>query len=207
MLTRLTFTALIALPLSFASTPAPACGIQPLIGSICAFAGNFTPRGYVPADGRLLVISENLALFSLLGNMYGGDGVTTFALPDLRGRAPTGMGQGPGLSPYEQGQTGGAESITLDVSQLPAHTHAAAVTTTATQTVGNTNMPEGAVWATDERDDNYYTGQVPNPVKMASDAVEVVVGSAGQSKPIDNRQPYLAVRWLIALQGVFPSRE
>ena len=207
MPTRLTFAALIVLPLGFASTPAPACSTEPLIGSICAFAGNFAPRGYVPADGRLLAISENLALYGLLGTMYGGDGVTTFALPDLRGRMPIGMGQGPGLSTYEQGQTGGAESITLDVSQLPAHTHAATVKTTATQTTGNTNMPAGAVWATDERDDNYYTGQVTDPVEMAPDSVEVTVESTGQSKAIDNRQPYLTVRWLIALRGVFPSRQ
>lgn len=206
LVVKITLATIFALPLSFESRPAIACNADPLISSVCAFAGNFTPRGYLPADGRLLVISENLPLFSLLGNAYGGDGKSTFALPDLRGRAPIGIGQGPGLSAYEDGQVGGNEYTTLVVNQLPAHTHTATASTTATQAVGNTNMPEGAVWATDERDENYYKGELPSRAAMAPDSVQVTVGTTGQSKPINNMPPYLAVRWLIAVQGTFPSK-
>lgn len=206
LLARLSLATLFALPLGFESKSASACGYEPYLGSICLFAGTFTPRGFAPADGRLLAISQNTALFALIGNTYGGDGTATFALPDLRGRAPVGIGSGPGLSSYKQGQTGGDEYTTLNVGQLPAHTHATTVTATATRAVGNTNTPEGAAWATDERDDNYFTGKPPSRVKMSAESVQVTVGYMGESKPIDNRQPYLAVRWMIALQGVYPSR-
>ena len=207
VLGRISLATLFALPLGLASGPSSACSADAYLGSICIFAGNFTPRSFAPADGRLIAISQNPALFSLIGTTYGGDGKTTFALPDLRGRMPVGMGQGIGLSDYKEGQAGGQELTTLNLSQLPAHSHAAAATITATEAVGNTNKPGGAAWATDERDDNYYSGQPPGRVEMSPENVQVTIGSTGQSAPFDNRQPYLAVRWLIAVQGRYPQRE
>lgn len=195
--------------------PAQACTSEPYIGVMCVFAGNFAPRGFALAQGQLLAISQNTALFSLLGTTYGGDGRTTFALPDTRGRALIGAGSGPGLSTYRLGQNGGVETVTLTVNQMPSHNHGATTTATGTATanaasVSNTDNPSGSVWARLGRTD-VYSSSAPD-VTMSSAAISLAVSAnttianAGGSQSHENRMPYLAVNWIIALQGLFPSR-
>ncbi|REE80356.1 microcystin-dependent protein [Lutibacter oceani] len=185
---------------------------SPLLGSVIMFAGNFAPRGWAFCDGQLLAISQNTALFSILGTTYGGDGRTTFALPDLRGRAPIGSRTGPGLSPINLGQKSGTETNTLNTTQLPSHTHIAQGTTKVSNADGTTNNPDGKVLAvgkavadrTTSYNANIY-GDTAN-ANMASNNVTVTVGSTGGNLPINNRPPFLAVNYIIALQGIFPSR-
>ena len=195
---------LVALPLIIQPRPAAACADTPLLGSLCLFAGNFEPRGWAFADGRLLSISQNTALFSLLGTTYGGDGRTTFALPDLRGRAPLSAGQGLGLSFYNLGQQGGAEAETLTIQQMPSHTHQATGAARGTLDVPNTTSPDNAAWAQPPRDSIYATG-TPT-INMAAGTVTVTVAPAGGSQPMSVMQPYLTLNWIIALQGIYPSR-
>ncbi len=214
---RLTTVALAALALSAASAPnASACSSDPYLGSVCLFGGNFAIRGFALAEGQLLAITQNQALFSLLGTTYGGDGRTTFALPDTRGRVVIGPGHGPGLSDYRLGETGGSESVTLTVAQMPVHSHAAVTTVAATATAhGQSGPPDadgpgGNVWAAKPRA-SLYSSAAPD-VAMHADAVQVsasagtTVGNAGGGQPVNIRQPYVAIHYLIALQGVFPSR-
>jgi microcystin-dependent protein len=164
---------------------------EPFLGMIIIFGGNFPPRGWAPCDGRLLPINQNTALFSLLGTTYGGNGTTTFALPDLRGRVPLGYSQGPGLSNYSLGEASGVENVTLNAAEMPAHTHAQP----ATASDETTNRPNAAVPA---RGGVYAS---------ASDGSNLAATtSAGNNQPHENRQPYLAVNYIIALQGIFPSR-
>lgn len=173
---------------------------EPFIGMIALFGFNFPPRGWALCNGQLLSISQNTALFSLLGTTYGGDGQTTFALPNLQSRVPLGMGQGPGLSNYRIGQTGGSENVTLLSTQMPAHNHALNVSGAP----GTTNSPAGNVLATaflpDETAVNAYT-TTPN-----NTASPQAIGMAGGNQPHENVQPYLAMNYCIALQGIFPSR-
>ena len=164
---------------------------EPFLGSIIMFGGNFAPRGWALCNGQILPIAQNTALFSLLGTTYGGNGQTTFALPDLRGRVPVHPGQGPGLSSYSLGQSAGAESITLTAAEMPAHTHSQP----ATNADQNTNRPNGAVPARG----GVYAGSTDG---SAFDATTV----AGGSQPHSNLQPYLAVNYIIALEGIYPSR-
>ena len=171
--------------------------VEPYLGEISMFAGNFAPRGWALCNGQLLSISQHSALFSLLGTFYGGDGRTTFALPDLRGRVPLGSGLGPGLPNFQTGQRGGAATTTLSGANLPSHTHA--VTVAGASTPGDTASPESAVWASDP---GAYGRSAD--VQMASDAVQVT--PTGGSQPVDNLQPYLAINFIIATTGVFPSR-
>jgi len=171
-------------------------GETPYIGEILAVPFNFAPKGWATCQGQLLAISQNTALFSLLGTYYGGNGVNTFALPDLRGRTPVGMGQGPGLSRYDIGQTGGEETVTLQVSQMPAHTHTAFGSLNA----GTTATPTGAVWATQTRVYVYSSSQ---STQMAPQAL----GPAGGSQPHDNMSPYLVLNYVIALNGIYPARQ
>lgn len=165
---------------------------DPLLGSIILFAGNFAPRGYALCQGQILPISQNTALFSILGTTYGGNGQTTFALPDLRGRAPVGPGQGPGLSDYQLGEQSGVESVTLTVNQLPGHNHplraSSGEQTTDRPTSGGGLARGGA----------YISSGDTSDVSIAP--------IAGGSQPHENRSPYLAVNYIIALQGIFPSR-
>jgi microcystin-dependent protein len=169
----------------------------PFLGEIRLFAGNFAPRGFAFCDGQLIPIATNDALFSLLGTTYGGDGVQTFGLPDLRGRAPLHQGQGQGLSNYIIGQQFGVENVTLAVSNLPAHTHRAS----ATNNSGTQSAPGGGVWATDS---SGATAEydAPNGALMAAQAV----GMTGGSQPHPNLQPYLVLNYIIALAGIFPAR-
>ena len=163
---------------------------QPFIGEIRMFAGNFAPLGWEFCAGQLLPISENDVLFNLIGTTYGGDGESTFALPDLRGRLP--IHQGGGLTLAE---TGGAEEVTLSVNQIPGHTHPLL----ASSAVGNTPNPEGAVLAESSAISAYR--QMSPSAAMAAQSISPV----GGSQPHTNLQPYLCVNFIISLFGIFPS--
>jgi len=170
---------------------------QPYLAEIRIFAGNFAPRGWATCDGQLLSISQNTALFSLLGTTYGGDGRSTFGLPDLRGRAPMQPGSGAGLSPHVLGEAGGTATVTLLSNQLPAHTHAAGAAASSGQP-----SPEGNVWGTAGR------GR-PAPYAAPSTLAPMNVATllpAGGSGAHNNLQPFTGLLFIIALQGIFPQR-
>ena len=176
---------------------------EPYIGQIIMFGGNFAIRGYAFCSGQLLSISQNTALFSILGTTYGGNGQTTFGLPDLRGRVPIHFGQGPGLSNYQLGQTGGSESVTLNANQIPAHSHTA--TAHAVSAAGNANAAAGNAWAKDAGTQSAtYSNAAPDATMSAN---AVTIGNAGGNQPHPNVQPYQCVNFLIALQGFFPPRD
>lgn len=181
---------------------------DPFIGQVTLFGFGFCPRGWAPAAGQLVPIAENSALFSLLGTIYGGDGRTTFALPDLRGRVPIGSGEGPGLTDYAIGQRGGAETVELDTSQIPSHTHPAttSVVQHGTSAAAATGDPTGALAANTGRTPAYARGTT---VSMDEGAVTAVttVAPAGGGKAHENRPPYLTMTWCMAMQGIYPSRE
>ena len=168
---------------------------QPFIGEIRLFAGNFAPLGWMFCDGSLLPISENDALFALIGTIYGGDGQTTFALPDLRSRVPVHQGTSNAGS-YTIGQGGGQETVTLSVNQMPSHTHVPACNSGS----GSFNKPLNNVWAS-AASAKQFTDQPPNSVMGASALL-----ASGGSQPHDNMLPYLSVNFIIALFGVFPSQ-
>jgi microcystin-dependent protein len=174
---------------------------EPFLAEIVLFAGNFAPRGWAFCQGQILAIAQNTALFSLLGTTYGGNGQTTFALPDLRGRVPVGTGQGPGLPSVTLGEVSGEPNHTLIITEMPAHNHAA-------QAAGNSNpgdnaSPNGNTWATSTARDNLYVNAAPNG-PMAPNTV--TIGIAGGSQPHNNMQPYLGLNYIIAMEGIFPSR-
>ena len=168
--------------------------MQPLVAQIIMFGGNFAPRGWAFCDGQLLQIFQYQELFSVIGTIYGGDGRTTFALPDLRGRSAIGPRQGPGFSDFRIGQRGGTENAVLSVLNAPNHSHV------ATQVVP-ANAPADA---------NLGPAQVAGrPVEFTSGQVVSAggnTGPAGDSQPFSIRDPYLAVNFIIALEGIFPSR-
>jgi len=171
--------------------------LEPFIGSIVLFCGNFAPKGWATCDGQLLSIAQNSALFSILGTTFGGDGRTTFALPDLRGRVPLHPGAGPGLSSYSLGQSIGSESVTLLATQMPAHNHAVAAP--CSDGAPSTASPVGAVLANQDQ----------TPFFAASGTAAMAGGTsaiAGGSQPHENRQPLLAINFIIALEGIYPSR-
>lgn len=174
------------------------------IGTIKMFAGNFAPRGYLFCDGRVLPISQYTALFSILGTMYGGNGVTTFALPDLRGRVPIQAGAGPELSNYALGQRGGEERTSLTIANLPQHMHS--IAPLGVEQEGNTHLPTDAYPAnTKLLDKEYYkpaTGEIPATKSMKT----IQTGVAGSSQPVNNMQPYLTVNYIICVEGIYPSR-
>ncbi|MGB0101952.1 MAG: tail fiber protein [Nocardioides sp.] len=170
---------------------------DPFVAEIRVFPFNFAPRGWARCDGQLLPLSQNPALFSLLGTTYGGNGASTFALPDLRGRAPMHPGQGPGLSRRSLGEDGGSETVTLGESEIPSHTHALLADTTDP---ADTNVPgTSAAFARSEGGAAYQSA--PD----ATLAPEALV-PAGGGQPHNNMQPYLTLHFNIALQGVFPPR-
>jgi len=164
---------------------------EPFLGEVRIFTYSFSPRGWAFCNGQILPIAQNTALFSLLGTTYGGNGQTTFALPNLQGRTPIGSGQGPGLSAYDLGELGGVENVTLTPQELPPHTH----TLMASGATATTGVPGTSVLATTAVP-IYAPAQ--NLVQMAS------LGAAGQPHP--NRQPYLVLNYCIAIQGIYPSR-
>lgn len=182
--------------------PASACTPESYIANICTTAAFFCPRGTLDADGRLLPIAQYTPLFALIGTAYGGDGQTTFAVPDLRGRTMIGQGQGPGLPPYTEGQRGGAETVTLTVGQLPAHSHSATARVPATASNGNTDSPAGAAPARLPRANNYSTGNA----EASLAGVSVAVANTGGNQPVQVRDPYLTLRHCIVIDGIFPSR-
>jgi len=169
--------------------------MNPYLGEIRIFAGNFAPQGWALCNGQLLPISNNAALFSLLGTYYGGDGVSTFALPNLQSRVPVGQGQGPKLSPYVLGQQGGTENVTLTAQQMPQHNHTMGTLSSA----GTAARPNANLLAQSTAGNVY--GPAPSDGSSLNTAA---IGSAGSSHPHANIQPYLALTFIIALQGVYP---
>lgn len=195
-------TCISSLAMAMPSAPVHAQASDPYLGQLLPVGFNFCPRGWTTTDGQLLSISSNTALFSLLGTIYGGNGVTTFALPDLRGRAPIGQGYGAGLTAVPLGSRGGTETVTLTAATMPAHTHTAALR--AYSANGNTNSPvRNYIAKSGGGDLDFFSGATPTET-MAADAIEL--SSAGGSQPFNNRDPYLGTQWCIALQGIFPSR-
>ncbi len=178
--------------------------MEGMIGEIKMFAGNFSPRSWAFCEGQLLSINSNQALFSILGTTYGGDGRTTFGLPDLRGRSPIGPGTGPGLTSYSPGQRVGAESVILGEGQIPAHTHVATATVNADSNAGSSTSPDNAVWASHTEDINSF-GTTQNTT-MATGAVTVTNAPAGGGQAHENRPPQLVIHYIICLEGAFPSR-
>jgi len=172
---------------------------DPWLGEIALVAFNFAPQGWALCNGQLLSIAQNTALFSLIGTIYGGDGTTTFALPNLQSRVPLHFGQGSGLSPYTIGATDGVESVTLQTTQIPAHTHS--FTPQATTATGGASSPAGALWAESGTGDTIYQAGNSN-AQMAPQTL----GNTGGGQSHENRQPFLALNYVIALQGIFPSR-
>lgn len=171
------------------------------------FAGNFAPKYYMFCSGQVLSISQNTALFSLLGTTYGGDGQTTFCLPDLRGRAPIGPGQGPGLGNYNLGQKGGTESVTLIANQMPAHAHVFSASTNAGtgNTPGGSSLlgaPPGIGTGPTAQPVNIYTGDSGGTAMSPTS-----IAPAGGSQPHENMQPYSAINFVITVAGIFPSRD
>ena len=168
------------------------------VGEIRMFAGNFAPNGWAFCNGQIMAISQNTALFSLLGTMYGGDGISNFALPNLQGSAAMNSGSGPGLTPRSQGEVGGAPNVTLIASEIPSHNHQAMGIFG-----GGLTSPDNATWGTlaGRTPPPTYTTAPPN-VQMSPQALS----PSGGGQPHNNMQPYLVVNFIIALQGIFPAR-
>jgi microcystin-dependent protein len=169
---------------------------SPFVAEIRIFPFNFAPKGWAFCDGQLLPLSQNTALFSLLGTTYGGDGKSNFALPDMQGNAPMHPGQGPGLSLHDLGETGGSETVTLLESEIPSHSHGFV----AAQSDGISRFPEANLAANMIGVDGYAS---PGGVVQMSDNA---LTPAGGNQPHNNMQPYLTLNFCIALQGVFPPR-
>jgi microcystin-dependent protein len=170
---------------------------DPFVAEIRIFPINFAPKGWAWCDGQLLPLSQNTALFSLLGTTYGGNGKSNFALPDLQGRAPMHPGQGPGLSLHDLGETGGSETVTLIESEIPAHTHALR----GNNSLGDSPLPGGNTLAR-YVNNAYQTNTTSNLVSMSASSLT----PAGGDLPHNNLQPYLTFYFNIAMQGVFPPR-
>jgi microcystin-dependent protein len=172
---------------------------SPYVGEIRVFACNFAPTGWAMCNGQILPISQNTALFSILGTTYGGDGKSNFALPNIQGRATMASGQGPGLTSRNLGEAGGEPSVTLNLQQIPAHTHIPSASLAAT-----TPSPNGAVWA------NPGGRPAPNafatPIGTAQIMNAQATAATGGSQPHNNLMPYQTLNFCIALQGVFPPR-
>lgn len=173
---------------------------EPFIGQITMFAGNFAPRNWAFCDGQLLAISQNTALFSILGTIYGGDGRTTFGLPDLRSRVPMHPGQGPGLSLRQLGSKGGAEDVTLGTTNLPAHQHT--VSYPASSQEGQSSSPDGLYPAAGEEPAKPYAAGELTTTNLGP----ATTSSVGGSQPVPTVPPYQCVNFIIALFGIFPSR-
>jgi microcystin-dependent protein len=174
--------------------------MDPYLGDIRLFAGSFAPAGWVLCDGRLLAISEIDALYAIIGTTYGGDGVNTFGVPDLRGRLPVGNGNGTGLSPRVMGQQFGVESVTLLTTQIPAHNHSFNASTTAPST---SPSPAGTVFAHSDTDKIYVsspTGPAPETMNAAT------VQATGGTQPHNNIMPTTAINYIMCTAGIFPSR-
>ncbi|HEX8710117.1 MAG TPA: tail fiber protein [Pyrinomonadaceae bacterium] len=172
---------------------------EPFVAEIRIVGFNFAPTGWAQCNGQLMPISQNTALFSLLGTYYGGDGKSTFALPNLVGSTAMFWGQGSGLSEHFLGESGGSETVTLDVSEMPNHTHSVM----AVNDLGNVNGPSPLVAMGRSTNANAYLNTNQNVVQMNIQEI----GIAGSSLPHNNMQPYLTMNYIIAMQGVFPPRQ
>ncbi|QHI35503.1 hypothetical protein IMCC3317_08490 [Kordia antarctica] len=172
--------------------------MNPFLAEIVMFGGNFAPRGWAFCDGQLLSINAYQALFSLLGTTYGGDGRTSFALPDLRGRTPLSQGRGPGLSDIKLGQRGGLETITLNVTNLPNHTHSGSIS--VSNVAADDDVP--GTGASIGKSEIFVEG-APNTNLAAG---SVTLSNTGGQQPFNSRNPFLGINYIIALQGTFPSR-
>jgi microcystin-dependent protein len=181
---------------------------EPFIGEIKILGFNFAPRGYATCQGQILSIAQNTALFSLLGTYYGGNGQTTFALPDLQGRMPIGQGQGPGLPAYNMGQIAGVNNVTILTSNMPAHVHTAnalSIKLKASTANADEGSPDGNFPATTPT--GIYSGNGATPgVHTGGVDVSGTTDIAGGGQPIDIRNPYLTINYSIAIEGIFPSR-
>ncbi len=166
--------------------------MEPTLGEIRLFAGNFAPRGWALCQGQLLAISSNDELFSLLGTIYGGDGRTTFGLPDFRGRVPVHQGTGPGLSPYRIGSKGGVEQVTLNVNEIPSHNHLPQANTT----VGGSPNPTNGFFGASNEDIFASTSDVNMGDTLPN----------GGNLPHPNHMPFLAMNYIICIAGLYPSR-
>ena len=175
------------------------------IAEIRMFAGNFAPRNWALCQGQILAINQNTALFSLLGTTYGGNGQTTFALPDFRGRVAVGVGQGPGLANKDLGELSGAENVTLAITQIPAHNHTATINVNSGP--GSLANPSGNFLAGGQ---DATANPIPTYANAANattlNASSTTVGNSGGSQPHTNMQPYLGMNFIICLAGIFPSR-
>jgi microcystin-dependent protein len=178
------------------------------IGQIILFAGTFEPLNWAYCDGRLLSISQNQALFAIIGTTYGGDGRSNFALPDLRGRVPVSTGNGPGRTPRVLGQYGGEESVSLTLNQLPTHNHLASASVPASANGGDNSSPVGnipAVISADSGSLNAYTSTSKATGSLAA-GTGSPTSNTGGNQAHDNMQPYLCLSYIICLSGIFPSR-
>jgi microcystin-dependent protein len=171
--------------------------MEAYVGEIGIVGFNFPPKGWAFCNGQILSIAQNQALFSLLGTTYGGDGRTTFALPNLQGRAPIHFGQGSGLSGYTLGQAGGVESVTLNTDQMPSHDHAGS----CSGSTGSIPGPGSNVWAITSTGEKPYSNATPDN-KMSTQGINPSGGGQAHA----NIQPYLALNFIICLVGIFPSR-
>ncbi|WP_270732141.1 phage tail protein [Shimia sp. Alg240-R146] len=211
---KITKTLAVALCTFGAGTTQSVADTDPFIGTIMQVGENFCPRGWASANGAILAISQHTALFSLLGTTYGGDGRTTFALPDLRGRYNMHVGTGPGLSPNRQGEVIGLTDTTYTITNLPSHSHAVGGTMTAS-VAASSNAPNTASPANSYKPTFpagaaiYATTTTPN-VTMGAGSVNfthnVTLGNNGNQQPLTNMQPYTAINTCIALEGTYPSR-
>jgi microcystin-dependent protein len=177
---------------------------DPFLAEIRFFPFNFAPIGWALCEGQLLPISQNTALFSLVGTYYGGDGVRTFALPDLRGRAPIGFGSGAGLSTIALGEMSGTETVTLLQTQMPSHTHPM----DAVAAAANTNVPSAGQMPAEGHGSGRgaYTIRSYAASGTSTTLATAAVGAAGGGSPHNNLQPYLTLNWCIALRGIYPPR-
>jgi microcystin-dependent protein len=175
---------------------------QPYLGAIFIFAGNFAPKGYQLCQGQILAISQYAALFSILGTTYGGNGSSTFALPDLRGRAPIGAGTGPGLSAIVAGEAAGSQNVSILVSNMPAHNHLI----NAADTGGGVASPKNGFLAqpldASQNPTTLYSAAAAPAATMAPTSVSV----SGSGVPVNIQNPYLGINYIIAMEGIFPSR-
>lgn len=184
--------------------------MTPMMAEIRMFAGNFAPRSWAFCQGQILSIAQNTALFSLLGTTYGGNGQTTFALPDFRGRSPKGTGTGPGLPGVVLGEVAGTPSQTLTILNMPAHNHTVtpiSVQLPCSTGAGNSDDPSDGVPAVSASGDEQYTSTATSNVFLkAPNVTQPIVGIAGGSQPFSIEDPFLGMNFIIAIEGIYPSR-
>ena len=171
------------------------------IAQIIMFAGNFAPQAWAFCQGQLLPINQNQALFSLLGTTYGGNGQTTFALPDFRNKSPLGMGTGPGLSSVGLGESSGSSTQTISLANLPAHNHTATMNVAVTSSLANTDEADGSIPAAGQ---SLYAS--PAGASNSLGGVSGIISNSGGGQAINIRQPYIGMNFVICLQGIYPSR-